>query len=30
MIIPQRARAMAQAPESLLADWDDFKVRWAR
>ena len=30
MIIPQRARAMALAPELLLADWDDFKVRWAR
>lgn len=30
MIVPQRARALAQPPESILQDWDAFKVKWAR
>ncbi len=30
MIIPQRARSLAQPPEVLQQEWDDFKVRWAR
>lgn len=30
MIIPQRARSLAQPPESVLQEWDDFKVKWAR
>lgn len=29
-IIPQRARALAQPPESLLQDWDGFKEKWTR
>lgn len=30
VVVPLRARALAQTPEALLAEWDDFKVRWAR
>jgi len=30
MIIPQRARALAQPPDSVQQEWDTFKVNWAR
>ena len=30
MIIPQRARALAQPPDSIQQEWDTFKVNWAR
>lgn len=30
MIVPQRARSLAQPPDSVLQDWSDFKVKWAR
>lgn len=30
LIIPQRARALGQPPESLEQEWDEFTVRWAR
>jgi hypothetical protein len=29
-IVPQRARALALPPETLLQEWDDFTVRWGR
>jgi hypothetical protein len=29
-IIPERARALAQTPEALLADWMQFKSRWEK
>jgi hypothetical protein len=29
-IIPERARALAQAPENLETEWENFKVRWSR
>lgn len=30
MIVPQRARALAQPPDAVLQEWDAFKVKWAR
>lgn len=30
VILPLRARALAQPPDSLLQEWDAFKVKWAR
>lgn len=30
MVVPQRARALAQPPESVQQEWDNFKVKWAR
>jgi hypothetical protein len=30
LIVPLRARALASSPDSLIAEWDEFKVRWAR
>lgn len=29
-VIPERARATGQSPETLRADWDAFKTRWSR
>jgi hypothetical protein len=29
-IVPQRARAMAQPPDAVQQEWDDFKERWNR
>jgi hypothetical protein len=29
-IIPERARAVAQTPDSLRLEWDAFKTRWNR
>ena len=29
-IVPERAKATAQPPEALKAEWDEFKERWAR
>jgi hypothetical protein len=29
-IVPQRARALAQAPNAVQQQWDDFKERWAK
>lgn len=30
IVVPQRARALAQPPETVLQEWDDFTVRWGR
>lgn len=30
VLVPLRARASAQPPESVLQEWDAFKVKWAR
>ena len=29
-IVPDRAKATAQTPESLRAQWEQFKERWRR
>jgi hypothetical protein len=29
-IVPQRARALAQPPDAVQQEWDEFKQRWAR
>lgn len=29
-LVPERARALAQPPESLRAEWEQFKARWAK
>jgi hypothetical protein len=30
MVVPQRARVLAQPPEQLLQEWEAFKTRWRR
>jgi hypothetical protein len=30
LIVPQRARALAQPPELFQQEWDDFKARWQK
>jgi hypothetical protein len=30
VIIPERARVLAQAPETLRAEWEKFKTRWMK
>jgi hypothetical protein len=29
-IIPERARALAQSPDNLQQEWEQFKVRWKK